>query len=115
MSWHPARLTLGETIPLNPEEVNSVDNDRGEILVSQYKSAVTMELLEELSNEQIIEAEAYDALYALGGYTYNNVVHEAPDEQCNSANDGEAEMDNNLEDKEGIDETDQDVNKEALI
>ena len=100
---------------LNPEEVNSVEDEGDEILVSQCESAVTMELPEELSDEQAIAAEAYTALYALGGYTYNNVVHKAPDKQCNLANNGEAETDNDLEDEKGIDETDKDVNEEALI
>ena len=54
---------------LNPDEVNSVEDEGDEILVSQCESAVTMELPEELSDEQAIEAEAYAALYALGGYT----------------------------------------------
>ena len=49
--------------------------------MSQGKSAVTLELLDDISDEQIHEAEAYAALYALGGYTYNNVIHEVPDEQ----------------------------------
>ena len=44
--------------------------------MSQGKSAVTLELLDDISDEQIHEAEAYAALYALGGYTYNNVIHE---------------------------------------
>ena len=57
-----------------------------------------MELPEELSDEQAIAAEAYATLYALGGYTYNNVVHKAPDKQCYSAYNGEAETDNDLED-----------------
>ena len=54
-------------------------------------------------------------LYVLGRYTNNNVVHEAPDKQCNSANKGEAETDDDLEDEKGIDKTEKDVDEEALI
>ena len=92
-----------------------METDGNEILVSQCESAITMELPEELSDEQAIEAEAHAVLYALGGYTYNNVVHEAPDKQCNSANKGEAETDNDMEDEKGIGETEKDVDEEALI
>ena len=66
-----------------PEEVNNIEEDEDEILVSQGESAVTLELPDEMSNKQTQEAEAYAALYAIGGYTYNNVVHEVHDEQCN--------------------------------
>ena len=66
-----------------PDEVNNVEAEK-EILVSQGKSTVTLELLDDISEEQIHEAEGYAALYALGGYTYNNVVHVIPDEQCNT-------------------------------
>ena len=92
-----------------------METDGNEILVSQCESAITMELPEELSDEQAIEAEVYAVLYVLGGYTYNNVVHEVPDKQCNSANNGEAETDDDLEDEEGINETEKDVDEEALI
>ena len=44
-------------------------------MVNQYESAITMECPENLSDDQVIEAEAYAALYALGGYMYNNMVH----------------------------------------
>ena len=61
------------------------------------------------------KTDAYAALYASGGYTFNNIIHEAPYKQCNSAKDGEAETDNDLEDEEGINETEKDVDEEALI
>ena len=86
-------------------------NDGDDILVNQCESAVMMEYSGTLSEEQIMEAEAYAALFALGGYTYNNVVQEAPDEQCNSANNEEVDTDNDLEDKEGIEETDPKVDQ----
>ena len=68
-----------------------------------------------MSNEQTQEAEAYTALYAIGGYTYNNVVHKVHDKQCNAAKNDESETDTNGEDKEGIDEMDRDVDEETLI
>ena len=98
-----------------PDEVNNVETDEEEILVSQGESAVTLELPDNMSDEQIHEAEAYAALYALGGYTYNNVVHEEHDEQCNAAKSDELETDTNGEDEEGIDEMDRDIDEETLI
>ena len=42
-----------------------------------------MEYPEDMSSQQVTEAEAYAALFALGGYTYNNVVEEGSEEYCN--------------------------------
>ena len=83
--------------------------------MSQGKSAVTLELPDDISDEQMHEAEAYTALYTLGGYTYNNVIHEVPDKQCNAAKDDELETDTYGEDEESIDERDSDVDEETLI
>ena len=74
--------------------------------MSQGKSAVTLKLPDDISDKQMHEAEVYAALYALGGYTYNNVIHEVPDEQCNAAKDNKLETDTYGEDKEGIHEMD---------
>ena len=68
-----------------------------------------------MSDEQIHEAEAYAALYALGGYTYDNVVHEEHNEQCNAAKNDESETDTDGEDEEGIHKIDKDVDEETLI
>lgn len=86
-------------------------DDETDVLVNQCESAVTMKYLGTLSYKKIMEVEAYAALYALGGYMYKNVVQEAPDEQCNLANDEEVDTDNDLEDKEGIKETDPKVDQ----
>ena len=83
--------------------------------MSLGESAVTLELPDDISKEQMHEAEAYAALYALGGYTYNNVIHEVPDKQCNVAKDDELETDTYGEDEEGIDKMDSDVDEETLI
>ena len=84
-------------------------------MVSQGESAVTLELLDDASDEQIYEAEAYAALYALGGYTYSNIIHEVHDEQCNAAKSNESGTDTDREDEEGIYKTDRDVDEETLI
>ena len=68
-----------------------------------------------MSDDQTQEAEAYAALYAIGGYTYSNVVHETHSEQCNVAKSDESGTDTDGEDEEGIDETDRDVDEETLI
>ena len=41
-----------------PDEVNNVETDEEEILVSQGESAVTLELPDDTSEEQMHEAEA---------------------------------------------------------
>ena len=56
-----------------------VTGESDDITVNQGESAITIEYPEDLSDTQVTEAEAYAALYALGGYTYNNLVHEAPE------------------------------------
>ena len=63
----------------SPVEVNNMEDDETDILVSQGESVVTLEIPDEIPDNQTTEAEAYAALYAVGGYTYNNVVHEAGD------------------------------------
>ena len=89
--------------------------DEADIRVNQCESSITIEYPEDLSNHQITEVEAYAALYALSGYTYNNVVQEASDKQCNSVNEGEGNTDNNSEGEDGIAEPDPKADKEALI
>ena len=76
---------------------------------------VTLEIPDETPDNQTTEAEAYAALYAVGGYTYNNVIHETEDEQCNTAKSDEQDGDQEVEDMDGIDETDRDIDEEALI
>ena len=87
-----------------------------DLLVSQGESMVTLEIPEDTPESQVIEAEAYAALFAIGGYTYNNIINETDEEQCNSAKDHEEEeLDQDDEDPDGIDETDRDVDEETLI
>ena len=76
---------------LATDAVTDEDAPEGkEITVSQGEACVTVDCPDDLDNHQRVEAEAYAALYALGGYTYNNIVIEAPEEVCNSVNsDGE--------------------------
>ena len=76
---------------------------------------VTLEIPDETPDDQTTEAEAYAALYAVGGYTYNNIIHKAEDEQCNTAKSDEQDGDQEVEDMDGIDETDRNVDEEALI
>ena len=45
-----------------------MEDDETDILVSQGESAVTLKIPDEMSNDQTTEAEAYAALYAVGGY-----------------------------------------------
>ena len=94
---------------------SGITTDENDIMVNQCESSITMEYPGNLSDNHIIEADAYAALYALGGYTYSNLVHEASDKQCNSANDEEEDTDNDSEGEEGITETNPKADEEALI
>ena len=57
----------------------------------------------------------YAALYALGGYTYNNLAHEAPEEICNVAESGDKEDGSELDDRFDEVDTDHKVDEEELI
>ena len=87
--------------------------DGEEITVSQGEACVTVDCPDDLEDHQRVEAESYAALYALGGYTYNNVVVEAPEEMCNSVSSDKEDSDSD----DGFDETDSDkkVDEEELI
>ena len=98
-----------------PLEVNNVEDDEMDILVSQGESMVTLEIPDDTPEDQSIEAEAYAALFAVGGYTYDNIIHEADEEQCNAAKSDEEDSDQEEEDTDGIDEMDKDVDEESLI
>ena len=57
------------------DTVTEEDTPEGEeIIVSQGEACITVDCPDDLSDHQIVEAEAYTALYTLGGYTYNNIV-----------------------------------------
>ena len=86
-----------------------------DIRINRAESSVCMEYPEDMSSQQVTEAEAYAALFALGGYTYNNVVEEGSEEYCNSTNEGEESADDDLEgEDEGADSSPK-VDEEALI
>merc|ERR1712240_101251 len=57
-----------------PLEVNNVEVDEMDILVSQGESMVTLEIPNKTPENQSMEAEDYAALFAVGGYTYSNIV-----------------------------------------
>ena len=83
--------------------------------VSQSESAVTIEFPENLLGTQVTEIEAYAALYAIGGYTYNNLVQELDSEVCNSVDKNNEETDSEPDEEgDGID-ADKKINEEELI
>ena len=60
---------------------STTDNDEtateeDDITVNQGESAITIEYPEDLSDTQVTEVEAYAALFAIGGYTYDNLMQE---------------------------------------
>ena len=86
-----------------------------DIRVNQDETSVCMEYPEDMSNEQVTEAEAYAALFALGGYTYSNLVEEGSEDYCNSRGEGEKDADDDLVgEDEGV-ESSPKVDEEALI
>merc|ERR1712240_44562 len=86
-----------------PLEANNVEDDEMDILVSQGESMVTLEIPDDTPEDQTMEAETYAALFAVGGYTYSNIAHDADDEQCNTAKSDEQDADQEEEDIDGID------------
>ena len=74
-----------------------------------------MEYREDMSSQQVTEAEAYAALFALGGYTQNNMVEEGSEEYCNPANKGEEDAYDDLDGEDQGAESSPRVDEEALI
>ena len=89
--------------------------DEEDIRINQDESSTTVEYPEDMSSQQVTKAEAYAALFALGGYTYNNVVEEGSEEHCNSANEGEENADDDSEGEGEGAESSPKVDEEALI
>ena len=87
--------------------------DSEDVTVSQGESCITVECPEELNDLQLIEAEAYAALYAVGGYTYKNIIIEPTAEECNAVSSDRDDSDSD----DGFDEADKDskVDEEELI
>ena len=87
--------------------------DCEDITVSQGETCITIDCPEELDDHQMVEAEAYAALYTVGGYTYRNAVIESPVEMCNWVSSDKDDSDSD----DGFDESDQDtkVDEEELI
>ena len=73
----------------NVSNAESEPDKEEEITISQGESSVTVECPGDLSDKQITVAEAYASFYALGGYTYSNLAHEAPEEICNVVESGD--------------------------
>ena len=66
-------------------------------------------------SQQVTKVEAYAALFALGGYTYNNLVEEGSEEHCNSACEGEEDADDDSEGEGKGAGSSPKVDEEALI
>ena len=89
--------------------------EEDDVTINQGESAITIEYPKDLSDVQVTEVEAYAALFAIGGYTYDNLVQEPPDEVCNSAEKDDKETDSEHdEEDDGID-ADTKVDEEELI
>ena len=95
----------GDGLELNEEDIR----------VNQDESSVCIEYPEDMSNEQVTKAEAHATLFALDGYTYNNVVEEGSEEYCNSTNEGEENTDDDLVGEDEGAESSPKVDEEALV
>ena len=98
---------------------STIDDDgtedrEDEVTVSQSESAVAIEFPEDFLEAQVTEIEAYAALYAIGGYTFDNLVQE-DSETCNSANTDATEEDSDPEEEDDGIAPDKAINEEELI
>ena len=94
---------------------DGTQNGEDDVTVNQGESAVIIEYPENLLETQVTEIEAYAALYAIGGYTYDNLVQELDDEVCNSVEKDGEETDSEPDgEDDGID-TDKKIDEEELI
>merc|ERR1712089_90530 len=95
------------------DEDGTEDTD-DEVTVSQSESEVGIEFPEDFLEAQIAEIEAYAALYALGSYTFDNLVEE-DNEMCNSATTEAAEEDSDKEEEDDGIAEEKAVDEEELI
>ena len=98
---------------------STIDEDRTEgtddkVTVSQSESEVGIEFPEDFLETQVAEIEAYAALYALGGYTFDNLVQE-DNEMCNSATTDAAEEDSDKEEEDDGIAEEKAIDEEELI
>ena len=82
--------------------------------MSQSESAVAIEFPENFLEAQVTEIEAYAALYAIGGYTFNNLIQE-DSETCNSVNTNATEEDSDPEEEDDGIASDKAIDEEELI
>ena len=74
-----------------------------------------MEYNEDLTSDQLMEAEAYAVLFALGGYTYSNIVEEGLPEAAIAVEEGEEVAHDYLVDGDDDAESSSKVDEESLI
>ena len=100
------------TSTMGDDETHNKEDD---VTVNQGESAVTIEYPKDLSEMQVTEIEVYAALFAIGGYTYDNLVQEPNDEVCNSVKKDNEETDSEPDEEDNGIDTDKKVNEEELI
>ena len=95
---------------------NVEQDSEDDIIVNQKEDSVEIEFQDDISEEQLLEAEAYSMLFALGGYTYSNLQEEdSTPEVGNNVEEGKEEA--NDDDADGDDDarSSTEVDEEALI
>ena len=93
---------------------DSSDNCEDDIRVKQDKNSVSIEYPEDMTPDKITEAEAYAMLFALGGYTYTNIVEEGTNETTSTVNEGEKVANDGLVDGDDGAESSSKVDEESL-
>ena len=86
-----------------------------EITIKQDENSIELQYEGELSQDQILAAEAYSVLFSLGGYTYTNLVEEGIMEAVSVVEEGNEEA--NYDDVDGDDNagSNSKVDEEELI
>ena len=107
-------LEEGCCITPNNGEEHEQESDT-EISVKQDENSIELQYDGDLSQDQILAAEAYSVLFSLGGYTYTNLVEEGVMEAVSVVEEGEEEA--NYDDVDGDDNTGSNskVDEEELI
>ena len=107
---HCSSLDIGGKVAPNTD---AYDED---IVMNQKEDSIELEYSSGLTEEQLVELEAYSMLFALGGYTYNNTVQEeeTTNEVGNRVESGGKEEAN--DDADGDDDSSSpEVDEESLI
>ena len=86
-----------------------------EIIVLQDENSIELQYSEDLNHDELLEAKAYSLLFALGGYTYTNLMEEGVPETANVVEEGKEVANDDGDDGDDYARSCSEVDEEALI